>query len=394
MILPLVVGTVVGMGKLTVRQVQTLGPGSYADGDGLYLQVAPSGARSWVLRYQLRGKRREMGLGSASLFGLADARQRAAQHRKLLADGIDPIAARRAAQSATERTWGEAVADFIAAHAPGWKNQAQAEQWRQSLDDYGPDKALPVAAVDTALVVKLLRRIWTDKTETATRVRGRIERVWDSERVAGTVSGENPARWRGHLDKLLAKPSKVAKSAHFRAMPYADAPGFMAKLAEGTSRTRAALRFTILTAARTSETTGATWAEFDLGAKLWTIPAARMKAGREHVVPLSDAALAILEARPRNAPPFALSENAMLYLVQKPAPKGYGLPFTVHGFRSSFRDWGSEETDFPREVLEMALAHTIADKTEAAYRRGALLAKRRELMQAWAGFLTCPPRSS
>jgi integrase len=374
--------------KLTSRQVVTLGPGYHADGDGLYLQVTASGARSWILRYQLAGKRREMGLGSASLFGLADARQRAAQQRKLLADGIDPIGARRAAQSVVSRTWGEAVEDFIASHAPGWKNDSQADQWRQSLADYGPGKELPVAAVDTVLVVRLLRKIWTDKTETATRVRGRIERVWDAERVAGSVTGENPARWRGHLDKLLAKPSKVSKPAHFRAMPYAEVPAFMARLAEKEGRARTALRFTILTAARTAETTGALWKEFDLDAKLWTIPPERMKAGREHVVPLSDAALAILKGQPRNKPPFALSENAMLYLVQKPSPKGYGLPFTVHGFRSSFRDWGSEETDFPREVLEMALAHTIADKTEAAYRRGALLAKRRELMDAWAAYLS------
>lgn len=376
------------MAKLTVRQVQTLGPGSYADGGCLYLQVSPSGARSWILRYQLAGKRREMGLGSASLFGLADARQRAVHHRKLLADGIDPIAARRAAQSAVARTWGEAVEDFIASHRPSWKNEAQADQWRQSLAAYGPDPALPVTAVDTALVVRLLRKVWTDKTETATRVRGRIERIWDAERVAGSVAGENPARWRGHLDKLLARPSKVSKPQHFRAMPYAEVPAFMAKLAEGDSRTRAALRFTILTAARTGEVTGAAWAEFDLAGKLWTIPAERMKAGREHTVPLSDAALAALRTRPRKAPPFALSENAMLYLVQRAPPKGYGLPFTVHGFRSSFRDWGSEETDYPRDVLEMALAHTIADKTEAAYRRGALLTKRRELMQAWADYLT------
>lgn len=386
--MPWVVGTVAGMGKLTARQIVTAGPGYHADGDGLYLQVTGTGARSWILRYQLAGKRREMGLGPVSLFGLTDARQRAAQQRKLLADGIDPIGARRAAKAHTARTWGEAVEDFIAAHSPSWKNDAQADQWRQSLKDYGPDKALPVAAVDTSLVVKLLRKVWTDKTETATRVRGRIERVWDSERVAGNVTGENPARWRGHLDKLLAKPSKVSKPTHFRAMSYAEVPAFMARLAERDGRARMALRFTILTAARTAEVTGAQWSEFDVKAKLWTIPADRMKAGREHVVPLSDAALAILAAKPRKSPPFALSENAMLYLVQKPAPKGYGLPFTVHGFRSSFRDWGSEETDFPREVLEMALAHTIADKTEAAYRRGALLEKRRTLMEAWAAYCT------
>lgn len=375
------------MGKLTARQVQTLGPGYHADGDGLYLQVTKSGARSWILRYQLAGRRREMGLGPIALFGLADARQRAAQHRRLLADGVDPIAARRAARETTGRTWGQAVDDFIAAHEPGWKGPAQAAQWRQTLRDHGPAPDLPVTAIDTALVVGLLRKLWTTRTETATRLRGRIERVWDAERVAGTVAGENPARWRGHLDKLLPRPSKVARVVHHRAMPYADVPAFLARLGERDAASRRALRFTILTAARTGEVTGAGWDEFDLEAGLWVIPAERMKAGREHVVPLVPAALALLATLPRDKPPFRLSENAMLYLVQKPPPKGYGLPYTVHGFRSSFRDWAAETTAHPAEVVEMALAHTIPNKVEAAYRRGNLLAKRRELMDDWAAYL-------
>lgn len=353
----------------------------------MYLLVSPTGARSWVLRYQLGGKRREMGLGPAALFGLAEARQRAIQQRRLLADGIDPIGARRAAQAVSGRTWGEAVNDFIAAHEPGWRGPAQAAQWRQSLDAYGPDASTSVAAVDTAMVVGLLRKIWTTKTETATRVRGRIERVWDAERVAGTVTGDNPARWRGHLDKLLPKPAKVAKATHFRAMPYAEVPALMARLAERDGLARRSLRFTILTAARTGEVTGAAWGEFDLDAGLWAIPAERMKAGREHVVPLTPGAVAILAPLPRNKPPFPLSENGMLALLQKPPRKGLGLPYTVHGFRSSFRDWAAETTAFPGEVVEMALAHTIRDKTEAAYRRGNLLAKRRELMEAWAEFI-------
>lgn len=376
------------MGRLTARQVATLGEGYHHDGDGLYLQVTASGARSWILRYQLGKRRRHMGLGPVSLFGLAEARQRAQAARRLLADGIDPITERRAQRAVHGRLWGDAVEDFIKSHESGWRNEAQAAQWRQSLADYGPDKTLPVAAVDTAEVVRLLRKVWTTRTETATRVRGRIERVWDAEKVAGTVTGENPARWRGHLDKLLPRPSKVAKVSHHRAMPYADVPAFMAKLAERDARTRRALRFTILTAARTAEVTGATWAEIRMDERTWTIPAERMKGGREHVVPLSDAALAILEPLPRDKAPFALTENAMLYLLQKKPPKGLGLPYTVHGFRSSFRDWGSEETDFPREVLEMALAHAIADKTEAAYRRGVLLEKRRQLMEAWAAYLS------
>lgn len=381
------------MGKLTARQVATLGPGMHNDGDGLYLQVTDTGARSWILRYQRAGKRREMGLGSVRDFGLADARQRATRERRLLADGIDPITHRASQRAVQERTWGEAADAFIESQRPGWRNPAQAAQWMQSLADYGPERALPLSAITTALVVDLLRRIWTTKTDTATRVRGRIERVWDAERVAGNVAGENPARWRGHLDKLLPKPSKVAKPQHFRAMPYVEVPVFMARLAERHGKARDALRFTILTAARTGEVTGAQWAEFDLDSGLWTIPAARMKSGREHVVPLVPEAVAIVQAQPRGKPPFALSENAMLYLLQKPPPKGYGLPFTVHGFRSSFRDWCGEETHTPRDVAEMALAHTIPDKTEAAYRRGAMLAKRRTLMEAWAAYLS-PARAA
>jgi integrase len=237
------------------------------------------------------------------------------------------------------------------------------------------------------VVLDCLRPIWTDITETAKRVQGRCARIWDAEKVAGHAAGENPARWKGHLDHLLPKPSKVRKPEHHAAMPFADVPGFLARVAERDNRTRRALRFCVLTAARTEEVVGADWPEFDLARKLWTIPAGRMKAGREHLVPLPDAAVAILEALPRNVPPFTLSENAMLYLVQRPAPKGYGLPYTVHGFRSSFSDWAHETTSFPHEVIEMALAHTIKNKAEAAYRRGHLIDKRRELMQAWAAYL-------
>ena len=323
-----------------------------------------------------------MGLGAAALFPLAEARQRAAHYRRLLADGIDPIGARRTAQAASARTWGEAVEAFIESHRHGWKNEAQADQWKQSLADHGPDMGILISAIDTALVVDTLRRIWTTKTETATRVRGRIERVWDAERVAGTVSGDNPARWRGHLDKLLPKPAKVAKVRHFAAMPYADAPAFFKSLGERKGIARAALRFTMLTVARTGEVTGLVPGE--VVGDLWAVPAHRMKGGREHVVPLVPAAVEILHAYPEG---FPLSENGMLALLKNPPPKGYGLPYTVHGFRSTFRDWAAETTSFPPEVVEMALAHAIRDKTEAAYRRGHLLTKRRELMQAWSDYL-------
>lgn len=371
-----------GENWLSAKAVANAKAGTHADGGGLYLVVGGT-ARSWIYRYQMAGRRREMGLGSATVYGLADARRKRDDARRLVADGIDPLDARSAPAPAV-RLWGEAVEAFITSHRHGWKNDAQADQWRQSLKDHGPDASLPLSAIDTALVVETLRRIWTTKTETATRVRGRIERIWDAERVAGSVAGDNPARWRGHLDKLLARPSKVAKVAHFRAMPYADVPEFWRSLADRPGLARAALRFTILTAARTGEVTGALPGEFDLDAGLWTIPASRMKAGREHIVPLVPEAVEIVRAHPRG---FPLSENGMLALLQRQPPKGYGLPYTVHGFRSSFRDWAAETTNFPRDVVEMALAHAIKDKTEAAYRRGKLLAKRRELMEAWADYL-------
>ena len=378
--------------RLSARAVQAAGPGYHCDGAGLYLLVTPAGTASWVFRYTLRGRKREMGLGSAADFSLAQARERAAAQRRLLADGHDPIDARRTAHALPDvipRTWGEARRDFISAKAGEWRNGAQREQWEQSLSAYGPADSLAVAAVTTDVALACLQPEWRlgGKVETMTRVRGRCERIWDAERVRGTVAGENPFRWRGHLEHLLPRPKKVAKSRNHAAMPYRDVPAFMAALAARDSRTRAALRFTILTAARTAETTGASWGEFDLDAALWTIPAERMKAGRAHVVPLVPAALAILRARRGEARPFDLSTASMLGLLQKAPPKGLGHPFTVHGFRSSFRDWVAEETDHPGEVAEMALAHMIEDETEAAYRRGTLLAKRRRLMEDWAAYL-------
>ncbi|MGE8280565.1 MAG: tyrosine-type recombinase/integrase [Stenotrophomonas sp.] len=373
--------------RLSARAVQTLTKqGYHPDGAGLYLLIGPSGAKSWVLRYQKAGRRREMGLGSASLVSLAEARQAAVAQRRLLVAGEDPISARRASRAAGT-TFGDAADAYIESHKAGWKNEAQAAQWTQSLKDYGPARTVPIAEVDTAMVMACLRPIWEKKTVTAGRVRGRIERVLDWARVHGMRDGENPARWRGHLDHLLPKPSKVRKEKHHAAMPYAEVPAFMATLAERDARSRRALRFTILTAARTDEVVGADWSEFDLKAMVWTIPAGRMKGGREHSVPLTPAAVAILEPLSRKEPPFKLSENAMLFLVQKPAPKGLGLPFTVHGFRSSFRDWAAEETETPNEVVEMALAHAIRNKAEAAYRRGALLDRRRVLMEEWQAYL-------
>lgn len=373
--------------RLSARSVQAAtAPGYYADGGGLYLLVGPTGSRSWVLRYQLRGTRREMGLGPAGAVTLQEARGAALAHRRTLATGQDPIAARDAGRAAS-RTFGDCADALIDSLRAGWKNEAQAQQWTQSLHDYGPARSMPVDQVDTAAVMACLRPIWATKTETASRVRARIERVLDWARVHGLRNGDNPARWRGHLDHLLPKPSKVSRPDHHAAMPYAAVPALMARLADRDGRTRRALRFAILTAARTAEVTGAQWAEFDLEAALWSIPAGRMKGGRPHVVPLSEAAVAILRPLPRDQPPFALTENAMLYLLQRQPPKGLGHPYTVHGFRSSFRDWAAETTGHAGEVVEMALAHAIRNRAEAAYRRGDLLDKRRALMGDWAAYL-------
>lgn len=374
-----------GVNRLSARFVATVkGVGKqklYADGGGLYLQVSATGAKAWLLRYTLRGRAREMGLGSAAVFGLQEARERALAQRKLLADGIDPIEARGVPVPAQGRLWGQAVDEFIERMRPEWRGEAQARQWQSSLADYGPARDMPVSAITTDTVMDCLSPIWTSKTETATRVRGRIERIWNAEKVRGTVSGENPARWKGHLEHLLARPSKVAKVRHFRAMPFQDVPAFFRSLAGSESKTAKALRFTILTAARTGEVTGMNMGEVRDG--VWTIPGERMKAGRQHRIPLTASALALL---PRTGQPFKLSENAMLYLLQREPPKGRGLPYTVHGFRSAFRDWAAEN-GWPGDVCEMALAHTIRDETEAAYRRGDLLDRRRELMAAWEAYL-------
>lgn len=376
-----------GEKRLTARQVQTLGPGYHADGGGLYLQVTASLARSWIYRFQISGRRREMGLGSVAVLSLQDARQEAQSARRLVAQGTDPIEHRARARIASGVTWGDTYDALIESLKPSWKTDAQENQWRQTLTDYGPARETLVKDVDTAAALACLRPLWNGKTETATRLRGRCERVWDYAKVSGTVVGENPFRWKGHLDKLLPKAAKVAKRRHFAAMPYSDLLTFLPALAAEDGIGSKALRFTILTAARTSEVTQAQWSEFDLQAKVWSRPAKHMKGGKAHAIPLTAEAVAILEALPRTAPPFALSENTMLFLLQRAPPRGLGQPYTVHGFRSSFSDWAYETTAFPRHVIEMALAHTIKEKAEAAYRRGDLLAKRRELMEAWASFL-------
>ena len=337
-----------------------------------------------------------MGLGPVIAFSLADARARATRCRQLLADGIDPLGAREEAHAArvleanSARTFDECAAAYIQSHRPGWKNPKHVDQWENTLGTYCSPAfgALPVQSVNTALVIKVLEPIWTTKNETASRLRGRIERVLDWAKARGYVAGDNPARWRGHLDKLLPAPRKVQKVAHHAALPYAQMSGFVRALRAQTGISAPALEFTILTAARTGEVTGAQWDELDLAAKVWTVPADRMKARREHRVPLSDTALRAIRSVPRVGeyvfsgprPDRPLSNMAMLVLLRRMKRED----LTVHGFRSSFRDWAAELTNFPREVAEAALAHVLSDKTEAAYRRGDLFEKRRKLMLAWA----------
>jgi integrase len=360
-------------------------PGMHADGRGLYLRISPYGARSWIFRYMLHGRRHDFGLGSADAVTLAQARQKAQEARSLCAAGVSPVDAKRerkaAARAAAAKvvTFRDAAASYIAAHRIGWRNLKHAGQWEATLADYvfPVIGALPVGAVDTGLVLKVLEPIWTTKTETASRVRGRIESILDWAKVRGFRDRENPARWRGHLDKLLPRRAKVRKAQHHAALPYRDMPAFLAELRERNDDGARALEFTILTAARTGEVVGATPGEFDKIAAVWTIPASRMKADHEHRVPLSAPALVLVDAVTARRG----AGHIMLRVMSKLRPG-----FTVHGFRSTFRDWAAECTNFPSEVVEMALAHTIGNAVEAAYRRGDLFEKRRALMQEWGSF--------
>lgn len=384
------------LNRLTARAVSAAKPGKHADGGGLWLQVTPAGVKSWVFRYTRAGVERFMGLGPVHTVGLAQARESAQAARVALQAGQDPIDARAAAQAATQGipTFWDAAVDYIAEQTPGWTNPKHASQWTNTLETYAKPTigALRVDAIETEHVLEVLRPIWKTKTETATRVRQRIEAVLDAASAKKQRPGDNPARWRGHLAKLLPKPSKVRKVEHFAAMPYSDAPAFMVALRAEAGIAPKALEFLILTAARTNMVTKA-WRS-EIRGDTWHVPAERMK-GRAHgfAVPLSGAALAVAKATPteKGAGLFPggrgdrahLSNAAMDALLERMKLDAY----TVHGFRSTFRDWAAETTAFPNEVIEMALAHSIKDKTEAAYRRGDLLAKRRELMEAWATYL-------
>jgi integrase len=370
--------------------------GYLADGGGLYLQVSLSGAKSWVFRYRDNGHLREMGLGPVHTVSLAKARERARDCRGLRLNDVDPIAERQAGRlkakldASRAMTFKQCAEVYIAAHQASWKNKKHAAQWPSTLATYAYPifGGLPVQSIDVGLVTKALEPIWNTKTETASRLRGRIETVLDWATARGYRQGDNPARWRGHLDKLLPGRAKVQKVEHHAALPYAEIGAFMSDLRDQGGTAALALEFLILTAARTGEVIGAQWAEIDLGAGVWTVPAERMKAGKEHRVPLSKPALAALARLPRSDGTVhvfpggkagkPLSNMAMLKLLAR-----MDRDLTVHGFRSTFRDWAAERTNFPREVAEQALAHSLTDKVEAAYRRGDLFEKRRQLIEAW-----------
>ncbi|MEE4206931.1 MAG: integrase arm-type DNA-binding domain-containing protein [Erythrobacter sp.] len=387
---------------LTALKVKTAKPGRYADGGGLQLLVKASGARSWVFRYMIAGRSRDLGLGPAGPGGisLADARDEAAALRLKVKQGVDPLEERQKAEQeakAAERaakvagvTFRQAAESHIAANEDSWRNAKHRQQWENTLASYAYPVIgdMPVGEVDTPHVLDILEPIWREKTETASRLRGRIETVLDSAKARGYREGENPARWRGHLAQILPARKKLQRG-HHKAMAYEAIPAFMEQLHEREAVAALALEFTILTAARTGEVIGATWGEVDLAKAVWTVPADRMKAGKEHRVPLPPRAVEILEhvqsldAEHVFAGPAGgqLSSMAMSMLLRR-----MDVDVTVHGFRSAFRDWAAERTSFAHEVCEMALAHVIANKSEAAYRRGDLFEKRRRLMSEWAEY--------
>jgi integrase len=379
-------------------------PGYYNDGGGLYLRIAKGGSKGWVFRFRVDGRLRQMGLGGLATFSLKEARARARECRQLRYDGIDPIEARReqrreaVIRRAAMMTFRQCAESYIAAHKAGWKNGKHVAQWSATLTSYAYPLigALPVQVVDAALVLKVLEPIWEKVPETASRVRGRIEAVLDWAVARGYRRGDNPARWRGHLENLLPHRSKVARVAHHAALPYAELPAFMAELRGADSASSRCLQFAILTCARTGEAIGAPWEEIDLESLVWSIPAERMKGERPHRVPLGSAAAQIVRdlhavrsgphVFPGQKAGQSLSQMALLMLLRR---MGRG-ELTVHGFRSTFSDWCAEQTDFSGEVREMALAHAVGDKVEAAYRRGDLFDKRRQLAEAWGRFCMMP----
>jgi integrase len=409
-----------GLHELTALKVARLKePGLYFDGGNLHLRVSRTGGKSWIFRYfigqrdpatgkpvrnsktgRVLGRNRDLGLGSFVNVSLEEARRRAAECRRLRAEDVDPLEAREEAkrravlEKARALKFQDAGQTYIAAHRSGWRNAVHADQWPASLEKYVYPIIgdIPVQEIDTALVMKVLRPIWSTTTETASRVRGRIEAVLDAARAQGHIAQgvANPARWRGHLDKLLPKKSKVKPVEHHPALAYAELPAFMAALRVQEGVAAKALEFTILTAARTGETIGARWSEINSREKLWIIPGSRMKSGREHRTPLSSRALDILAALNKGGDLVFQNGGEQLHRFAMLRARGRA-DLTVHGFRSTFRDWAAERTHFPNHVVEMALAHTIGNAVEAAYRRGDLIEQRRQLMDAWDRFCASSP---
>lgn len=399
------------IGKLSALSVSRLKEqGLHSDGGGLYLRVTASGGKFWAFRYMLYGKAREMGLGALHALPLAKARLKSAECRKQLSEGIDPIAARTEVRTKArmevgrDKTFRQCAEAYIEAHEAGWRNAKHVQQWTNTLKDYVYPVFgdILVQRVNVAMVMKVIDPIWQTKTETAKRIRGRIEVILDWAKVREYREGENPARWRGHLQNLLAAPSKVKKVRHQAALSYNQIGAFIASLRkQNTDMSALAAEFTILTASRTSEVIGATWDEIDFARAAWTIPSDRIKAGKEHRVALSSAAIDILKKldgerdKYTGKPEFVfggrkkgkpLSNMAMLALLRRMNRRD----ITVHGFRSTFRDWAAEQTNFPREVAEAALAHAVEDKVEAAYRRSDLFEKRRLMMEQWARYCQKP----
>ncbi|MGB1875596.1 MAG: tyrosine-type recombinase/integrase [Rhodospirillaceae bacterium] len=394
-------------GKLAPVVLKKLPDGWHADGGNLYLLVRGT-SRSWVFRYTspTDNKRRNMGLGSLEAVSLARAREIAREYRSMVKDRLNPVdpikvladaKAERLGNAGKRKTFKECAELYLELHRSGWANPKHAQQWENTLSTYAYPfiGELVVSDIETGHVSSCLLPIWKAKTETAKRLRGRIENILDWASVSGYRDGENPARWRGHLDKLLPAPTKIAKVKHHPALPYENIAAFMNLLRSREGIAARALEFTILTAARSGEVRGATWDEIDLTKRLWTIPGERMKMRRDHEVPLSDATISILRSLPQTGSPYvfpgARENNPMSDMTLSKVIRRMGdQTTTVHGFRSTFRDWAAETTAYPREVVEMALAHTIENKAEAAYRRGNLLAKRSRLMEDWAKYCSVP----
>ena len=393
------------LSSLEVRRLIRPGRWSVGGVDGLALQVTQSGAQSWVLRFRSGGRQREAGLGSFPTVTLAAAREKARQLRSIVSDGRDPIAMIQSRESAalaegqTLKTFSEVARKYIAQHEKSWKSAKHQAQWAATLRTYVEPTIgkMLVRDIRPAHVIGVLEPIWTTKTETATRVRSRIELVLDYATAHGFREGVNPARWKGNLDAALPKPSKVAPVRHHAALDMKDVASFMKRLRSQEGVGARALEFAVLTAGRSGEVRGATWSEVDFKASLWTIPAARMKSGREHRVPLSKPAIKLLRSLSADRLPEdyvfpgmrgPLSDMSLTAVLRR-----MGVSATAHGFRSTFRDWVSEYTEHSGEVAEMALSHAIGDKVEAAYRRGDLLEKRIALMTDWASFLTASRQS-